>query len=58
MLCDFIEEHLYENITVKCLEKAGFMSKSSIYRDFYSIIGYPVKEYIRRRKLSNALQLV
>lgn len=57
-LCNFIEAHLYENITIEHLQKNGFLSKSSIYRDFYNLIGYPVKEYIRRRQLSNALYLV
>ncbi len=57
-LCNFIESHLYENVTIEHLEKNGFLSKSTIYRDFYNLIGYPVKEYIRRRQLSNALYLV
>lgn len=54
----YIETHLSEDINTETLAKAGFVSRAKLYRDFYNIVGHSVKEYIRKRRLSNALALV
>lgn len=55
---EYIEAHLSEDIDTETLAKAGFVSRAKLYRDFYNIVGHSVKEYIRKRRLSNALALV
>lgn len=57
-LIQYIEEHLSDSLSVEELARAGFISRSKVYRDFYSVVGHPVKEYIRKRRLSNALVLI
>lgn len=57
-LIQYIEEHLSDSLSVEDLARAGFISRSKVYRDFYSVVGHPVKEYIRKRRLSNALVLI
>lgn len=57
-LIQYIEEHLSDVLSVEELARAGFISRSKVYRDFYSVVGHPVKEYIRKRRLSNALVLI
>jgi AraC-like DNA-binding protein/DNA gyrase inhibitor GyrI len=57
-LVDYIERHIAEDLSVDKLAAAGFVSRSKVYRDFYNITGHPVKEYIRRRRLSISLALV
>ena len=57
-LIQYIEEHLSDVLFVEELARAGFISRSKVYRDFYSVVGHPVKEYIRKRRLSNALVLI
>lgn len=57
-LVQYIENNLSEKITAEDLTKEAFVSKSQLYRDFFSIVGYPVIEYIRKRRLSNALALL
>ncbi|QUI23404.1 diguanylate cyclase [Vallitalea pronyensis] len=49
---DYIEEHLLEKITTEDISKSIYMSKSSFYNIFSSILGTTVKSYIRRRRLS------
>lgn len=55
---EYIEAHLPEDIDTETLAKAGFVSRAKLYRDFYNFVGHSVKEYIRKRRLSNALALV
>jgi len=43
---------------VERLAGAGLLSRSQLYREFYSATGHSVKEYIRKRRLSKALALV
>lgn len=57
-IIEYIEAHLSEDIDTETLAKAGFVSRAKLYRDFYNIVGHSVKEYIRKRRLSNALALV
>ena len=57
-LIRYIEENLFCSIDTKLLSKLGFVSHMQLYRDFYSITGHSVKEYVRKRRLSNALALI
>lgn len=52
---NYIEENLSDSIDTKALEEHAYVSHMQLYRDFYSITGHSVKEYIRKRRLSNAL---
>lgn len=47
-----------EDISAETLAKAGFVSRAKLYRDFYNVVGHSIKEYIRKRRPSNALALV
>jgi AraC-like DNA-binding protein len=53
-----IESNLISNLDAKLLSKLGYISYAQLYRDFYNLTGHSVKEYIRKRRLSNALALV
>jgi len=53
-----LEQNISERLSVERLAEAGPLSRSQLYRDFYSHTGHTVSEYIRRRKLSNALALI
>lgn len=57
-LIEYVEAHLSEDIRAESLAGAGFVSRAKLYRDFYNIAGHSIKEYIRKRRLSNALALV
>lgn len=57
-LISHIEENLSLRLDTKYLTELGFVSHMQLYRDFYSITGHSVKEYIRKRRLSNALALI
>lgn len=52
---DYIESNLKHNVSLEQISKAAGYSIPHFYRVFYAIVGCPVKEYIRKRKLSNAL---
>jgi len=54
----FIEAHIYTNFDISVLSRIGHVSQGKLKNDFYSICGHPVKEYIRKRRLSNALALI
>ncbi|WP_438446640.1 helix-turn-helix domain-containing protein [Gorillibacterium sp. sgz5001074] len=54
----YIEEHLTGKIALERAAQAGFTSIMQLYRDFYTFTGHSVKEYIRKRRLSNALNLI
>jgi len=53
-----LEHNIAENLSVEHLAGAAPLSRSQLYRDFYSVTGHTVSEYIRRRRLSNALTLI
>jgi len=53
-----IEDNLANDLDTGQLSAAGFVSRAQLYRDFYSATGHSVKEYIRKRRLSNALALI
>jgi AraC family transcriptional regulator len=57
-LITYIEHNLEADIDTECLLKVGYLSHTQLYREFYSTTGHSVKEYIRKRRLSNALARV
>lgn len=52
---DYIENNLHENIKLEEIAKVAGYSISHFYRVFGALVGCSVKEYIRKRKLSNAM---
>ena len=57
-LSAYIERHLGESLDAGMLADRGFVSRGKLYRDFLNATGHPVREYIRKRRLSNALALL
>ena len=53
-----LEENIADDLSVERLAGAGLLSRSQLYREFYSATGHSVKEYVRKRRLSKALALV
>jgi len=53
-----LEQNITDSYSMERLAKAGHLSRSQLYRDFYSLAGHTMGEYIRRRRLSNALALI
>lgn len=51
---DYIEENLSEPICLADVSSAAFSSLSHFHRIFYFLTGYTLKEYIRKRRLSQA----
>ena len=54
----FIESRLSEEINLRQAALSGFTSLMQLYRDFYTYTGHSVKEYIRKRRVSNALSFI
>ena len=52
----FIEANLDNDLTIEACAHEAFMSVSNYYRMFLSVVGYNVKEYIRRRRLALAYE--
>ena len=53
-----LERALPETINAADLADFSHVSNTQLYREFYSLTGHTVAEYIRRRRLSNALALI
>ena len=53
-----IENNISDELEAKLLSSVGNVSRRKLYYDFYSLSGHTVKEYIRKRRLSNALALI
>ena len=53
-----IENNMPDDLDTELLKNVGYVSCAQLYRDFYSITGHTVKEYVRKRRLSNALALI
>lgn len=51
---DYIELNLEEKIDINMVADEAFMSLSNYYRMFFALVGYSVKEYIRKRRISRA----
>ena len=52
---DYIEGNLKNNIELEQIAGVAGYSIPHFYRVFSAIVGCPVKEYVRKRKLSNAM---
>ena len=53
-----LEQNIADGLNVERLAEAGPLSRSQLYRNFYSLTGHTMSEYIRRRRLSRALMLI
>jgi len=54
----YIENHLSEQLTSEEIAERHFVSPRQLYRDFYACTGHSVKEYIRKRRISNACEKI
>lgn len=52
---NYIESNLKNNIELEQISKVTGYSLPHFYRVFSAIVGCPVKEYVRKRRLSNAM---
>lgn len=52
---NYIEDHLKEKIDLADIAKVTGYSVPHVYRIFGAMVGYSVMEYVRKRRLSNAL---
>ncbi|CAM3868412.1 MULTISPECIES: helix-turn-helix domain-containing protein [Paenibacillus] len=55
---DYMEELLDEPLDLSDIAKTAGVSVAHLYRVFYSLTGHPVKEYIRKRRTSEAAGLL
>ncbi|KAB3525914.1 AraC family transcriptional regulator [Alkaliphilus serpentinus] len=53
---DFIEENLLKDITLSLAASQAYCSLYHYHRIFHSMVGYTVKDYIRKRRLSCAAE--
>lgn len=51
---EYIEDNLNKKIELEELAEKAFLSKYHFHRVFHGIIGEPVAEYIRKRRLTEA----
>ena len=51
---DYIENHLTESIPLESVARAACFSLPHFYRIFHALVGHSIKEYIRKRRLSEA----
>jgi len=54
----YIENNITDNINIELLSSIGYVSRSKLKNDFYSVSGHSVIEYVYKRRLSNALALI
>jgi AraC family transcriptional regulator len=57
-ITEYIEHDIQEEINLEEVAKAGAVSLMQLYRDFYAYTGHSLKEYIRKRRLSNACAMI
>jgi len=57
-LLRYIENNIAGDLDAEFLSSISYVSLPKLYRDFYNTTGHSVKEYIRKRRLSNALALI
>ena len=55
---EYIEDNINEEMNLAEVAKAGFVSLMQLYRDFYTYTGHSLKEYIRKRRLSNGCAMI
>ena len=53
-----LERNITDDFSMERLAEAGLISRTQLYREFYNVTGHTMGEYIRRRRLSNALTLI
>ncbi|AJA46511.1 transcriptional regulator, AraC family [Clostridium pasteurianum DSM 525 = ATCC 6013] len=51
---EYIERNLNKKIELEGLAEKAFLSKYHFHRVFHAIVGEPVGEYVRKRRLSEA----
>lgn len=51
---DYIEDHVSEPLELQDIADKALMSVPNLYRAFYALTGHPIKEYIRKRRISIA----
>lgn len=51
---DYIEENIYEDISLEVIEKEAYCSLFHFHRIFQALVGDSMREYIRKRRLSLA----
>jgi AraC family transcriptional regulator len=51
---DFFEQHLKEDIDINTIVRQSCFSTTHFYRVFHALVGESLKDYIRKRRLSNA----
>ncbi|HEY0828555.1 MAG TPA: helix-turn-helix domain-containing protein [Bacilli bacterium] len=51
---DYIEKYLEEELDLSSIAEEAYISVAQLYRVFYALTGHPVKDYIRKRRLSVA----
>ncbi|MDR0861424.1 MAG: helix-turn-helix domain-containing protein [Oscillospiraceae bacterium] len=51
-----IERDLTAELSPDTIARRNFLSVSQLYRDFYAYTGHSIKEYIRKRRISNACE--
>ena len=57
-ILQYIEKHLNTDISPESIANQYFISVSQLYRDFYSYTGHSIKQYIRKRRISNACEKI
>ena len=53
---DFLEENMEGNVKLEEVAKIASISLPHLYRLFYSLTGHPVKDYMRKRRISIAAE--
>ncbi len=53
-----IEYNINQPFHIQDISAVKYVSIMQLYRDFYNLTGHSIKEYIRKRKLSNALAML
>lgn len=54
----YIEEHLFENISLKQLAGQALLSEYTFHRFFTYLTGYSFSSYLRNRRLSESVELI
>jgi len=57
-LFQYIENNLSADLDTEQLSSIGYVSCAQLYRNFYNFTGHSVKEYIRKRRISNACEKI
>lgn len=55
---EYIEDHLEEDLDLTSIADEAYLSVAQLYRFFYALTGHPVKEYVRKRRMSVAANLL